>query len=134
MNDFIYEYWNKTDLGRKMIKSDNVSDSDLLFLIPNNVKKRHGLPLTRIPGKRKREQKNKRRKFIMSFKLFGIIEEIIDETLCSKLSNDDFVNGFVNFKDVSLGDKVKDFSFEVKDEKFSQREKYFRYNLFDKSI
>jgi hypothetical protein len=36
---FIYEYWNRTNLGREMIKSNRVSELDLLFLIPNNVKK-----------------------------------------------------------------------------------------------
>lgn len=53
MNNFIYEYWGGTDLGKEMIKSNNVSDSDLLFLIPNNIKKMHGLPLTRMSGKKK---------------------------------------------------------------------------------
>ena len=37
--EFIYEYWGRTRLGKEMIKSSNISDSDLLFLMPNNVKK-----------------------------------------------------------------------------------------------
>ena len=53
--EFIYEYWNKTKLGKAMIKSNNVSESDLLFLIPNNVKRMHGLPLTRTFGKKKKK-------------------------------------------------------------------------------
>ena len=53
---FIYEYWGRTRLGREMIKSNNVSESDLLFLIPNNVKRMRGLPLTRISGKKKKKQ------------------------------------------------------------------------------
>jgi hypothetical protein len=77
--EFIYEYWGRTELGRAMIKSNNVSESDLLFLIPNNVKRMHGLPLTRISGKKKRKQKEQRKRFILSFKLFDIIEEIVGE-------------------------------------------------------
>lgn len=50
---YIYEYWGRTEFGRKMIKSDRVSESDLLFLMPNNVKKMHGLPMTRVAAKRK---------------------------------------------------------------------------------
>ena len=54
----IHKYWSRIELGRKMIDSNNVSESDLLFLIPNNVKKKYGLPLTRISGKEKRKQKS----------------------------------------------------------------------------
>lgn len=98
--EFIYEYWNRTKLGREMIKSNNISEFDLLFLIPNNVKKMHGLPLTRIPGKRKRKQKEQRRRFILSFKLFDIIEKTIEEMFKSKFSDGEpqFFNEFVDFK------------------------------------
>ena len=98
--EFIYEYWGRTELGRKMIASNNVSESDLLFLIPNNVKRMHGLPTTRIIGKKKRKQKEQRRKFILSFNLFDIIEEIIEETLCSKWSQNEFFEQFVDVRDV----------------------------------
>ena len=36
---FIYEYWSRTELGRAMIKSENISENDLLFLMPNGVKR-----------------------------------------------------------------------------------------------
>lgn len=103
--EFIYKYWGKTELGRSMIASNNVSESDLLFLIPNNVKRMHGLPLTRIHGKKKRKQKDQRKIFILSFKLFDIIENIVEETLGSKFSNNEFFGEFVEVKNLNLGDK-----------------------------
>lgn len=104
--EFIYEYWSRTEHGRMMIKSNNVSESDLLFLIPNNIKKMHGLPLTRISGKKKRKQKEQRKRFILSFKLFDIIEETIEEMICSQWSDSEFFGEFVEFKNVNIGDKV----------------------------
>lgn len=103
--EFIYEYWGKTELGKRMIDSDHVSESDLLFLIPNNVKKMHGLPMTKISGKKKRRKKNQRRRFILSFKLFDIIADIIDDMILDKFSSDNFFDSFVEIKNLSIGDK-----------------------------
>lgn len=102
--EFIYEYWSRTDFGKKMIASNHVSESDLLFLIPNNIKKKHGLPLTRMVGKKKRKSKNQRRKFILSFKMFDIIEEIIEEQLCSKFSQNEFFGQFVDVKNIGYSE------------------------------
>lgn len=107
MKDFIYEYWSKTRLGREMLKSNNISESDLLFLIPNNVKRMHGLPATRIPGKKKRKQKEQRRRFILSFKLFDILEDTIEKTLLSNWAKDEFFQQFVDIKNFTTGDKNK---------------------------
>lgn len=104
---FIYEYWSKTKLGKEMIKSNHVSESDLLFLMPNNVKRMHGLPITRISGKKKRKQKEQRKRFILSFKLFDLIENIVDETLCSKWSDNEFFNEFVEVKNLNIVDENK---------------------------
>ena len=107
--EFIYEYWGRTRLGREMIKSNSVSESDLLFLIPNNVKRMHGLPLTRISGKKKRKQKEQRRRFILSFKVFDIIEDIIEETLGAQWFDNEFFGEFVEVKNLNIGDKnIKD--------------------------
>lgn len=100
---FIHEYWERTDFGRQMLKSKFVSDLDLLFLIPNNVKRRNGFPTTRICGKNKRKQKRDKRRIILSFPLFEIISEIIEETLPQQI-----VEGFGTFaevRDISIGDK-----------------------------
>lgn len=103
--EFVYKYWSRTEFGRKMIASNRVSDSDLLFLIPNNVKRRHGLPITRIPGKKKRQQKKQKRKHILSFNLFDIIEETVENVLSSKFSQNEFFGQFVEIKDLSIGDR-----------------------------
>lgn len=102
---FVHDYWSRTELGRAMIASDNVSDDDLLFLIPNNVKRMHGLPVTRTRGKRKSVIKRNRKHKILSFKLFDLIEEIIERTL-PKTYNDEWFGKFVDFKNVDVGDKV----------------------------
>lgn len=104
MNKFVYDYWNRTELGCKMIASDSVSDSDLLFLIPNNVKRRHGLPVTRTYGKRKSIIKKNRKHKILTFRLFDIVSDVVEETLCAKFSNEEFFNEFVDVKNVELGD------------------------------
>jgi hypothetical protein len=104
---FIYEYWGKTELGRRMIDSDYVSESDLLFLIPNNVKKMHGIPLTRISGKKKRKQKERRKRFILSFELLDIVADLVEDTLCSTWLDNAFFDKFVEFKNLSIGNEHK---------------------------
>lgn len=98
---FVYEYWSKTELGRKMIASDSVSDSDLFFMIPNNVKRMHGLPASRTYGKRKSIIKRDRKRRISSFRLFDLISEIIEETL-PKTYNNEWYGEFVDFKNVGV--------------------------------
>jgi hypothetical protein len=100
---FIHEYWGRTDFGRQMLKSKFVSDLDLLFLIPNNIKRRNGFPTTRICGKNKRKQKRDKRRIILSFPLFEIISEIIEETLPQQI--DEGFGTFVEVRDISIGDK-----------------------------
>lgn len=100
---FVREYWGRTDFGRRMLESKFVSDLDLLFLIPNNVKRRNGLPTTRICGKNKRKQKRDRRRIILSFPVFDVISVIIEETLPQQI--DEQLRTFVEIKDISIGDK-----------------------------
>lgn len=96
--EFIYKYWDRTNIGREIIASNCFSESDLLFLIPNNVKKVHGLPCTRMSGKKKRKQKVRRKIHILSSRLFKPIEEVVEETLGSKFSNNKFFKTFVEVK------------------------------------
>ena len=111
---FVYEYWNRTEFGRKMIASDSVSDSDLLFSIPNNVKRMHGLPITRIYSKRKSVIKKNRKRQILSFRLFDLISEMLEEVL-PKTYNDEWFGEFVDFKNVKAQeyDFKPDFRFDV---------------------
>jgi hypothetical protein len=108
--ELILKYWSKTDLGKKMILSNHVSYSDLLFMIPNNVKRRYGLPATRTLGKRKLQTKRNRKHRILGFKLFVLIEEIIDKTLTTTYDNE-FFNSFVDIKNFAAGDQ-NDFKIE----------------------
>lgn len=108
--ELILQYWRKTDLGKKMILSNHVSYSDLLFMIPNNVKRRYGLPATRTCGKRKSYIKRNRKCRILRFKLFDLIEEIIDETLTATCDNE-FFQSFVDVKNFAEGNK-NDFKIE----------------------
>ena len=104
---FVYEYWSKTELGQKMIASDFVSDSDLFFLIPNNVKRMHSLPTTRISGKCKSIQKRNRKRQILSFRLFELISETIEEIL-PKTYNNEWFGEFVDVKNI----KVQEYDFK----------------------
>ena len=104
MNEFVYEYWNRTELGRKMVASDSVSDSDLLFLIPNNVKRRHGLPTTRICSKRKSIEKRNRKHIIMLFQLFDMISDTIEEMI-PEVCNEEFFETFVDIRNIDFSDK-----------------------------
>lgn len=100
----IHNYWSHTELGQKMIASDFVSDDDLLFLIPNNVKRMHGIPATRTYGKRKSVIKSCKRKHILSFNLYQLVSDIFDEMIPKKCNNE-FFDQFVDFKNIEFGDK-----------------------------
>lgn len=100
---FVREYWERTDFGKKMLESEFVSDLDLLFLISNNVRRRNGLPTTRICGKNKRKQKRDRRRRILSFQVFEVLSTIIEETLPQQIEEQSWT--FVEIKNISIGDK-----------------------------
>lgn len=87
-----------------MVASDSVSDSDLLFLIPNNVKRRHGLPTTRICGKRKSIEKRNRKRIIMLFQLFDMISDTIEEMI-PEVCNEEFFETFVDIRNIDFSDK-----------------------------
>ena len=105
MNQFVHDYWSRTELGRAMLASENVTESDLLFMIPNNVKRMHGLPATRTYGKRKSVIKRHRRRCIESFKMFDLISEIIDDLLVKEWNNSEFFGQFIDVKNIGFGDK-----------------------------
>ena len=96
--ELIYKYWGKTELGRRMIASNNVSESDLFFLIPNNVKRMHGFPPARTIKKKKAKYKEIKKHHILTFDLFDLLEEIIEETLPKEIQNN--LNTFVEIRDI----------------------------------
>lgn len=102
---FVHKYWSRTKIGKEMLASNSVSDSDLLFLIPNNVKRRNGLPVTRTYGKHKSVIKKNRKRQILLFKLFDLISNIVEETITEKFSSENFITDFVDVKNVDMGDR-----------------------------
>ena len=101
--EFVYKFWSrKGDLGKAMIESNNVTYEDLLFLIPNNVRKAHGLPLTRIPGSRKRIKKHSMKIAILNFKMYDMLEETVNKLINEEFSNKNYFIEFVDFRNKSL--------------------------------
>ena len=98
--EFVYGYWSRRKLSRLVaaLDNNNLPYSDLLFLIPNNVKKMHGLPLTRMSGRKKKKQKNQRKNNIFSFGFFNNLEDTISKILCSEWTDGEFFDEFVGFK------------------------------------
>lgn len=91
---YIYDYWNRTELGRRMIESKLVSESDLLFLMPNNVKKMHGLPVTRVLSRRKSKFKKRYKRNILGFQLYKLMEDTMEELLPRRI--DSFIEKMVD--------------------------------------
>lgn len=84
--DFLNEYWSKTEEGVLILNSGEFSTGDLLFLIPNNKLRMAGLKPSRCIGSKKKKRKTEKRS-TLSFKSLlvpGIFEavfpqEFIDE-------------------------------------------------------
>lgn len=91
----------KNWLIKEFYERKNFSNEELLYLFPNNKLKRNGLPMKKGGSKKKREK----RKIIRSQHLFNVIEDVIDEIICSKWQDNSFFGEFVEFKNVNIGDK-----------------------------
>ncbi len=91
---FVYEYWSKYDLVQEALKLGYVSENDLLFMLPNNVKKRHHISMTRVLQKRKSVYKNIQKS---SFRFNSRLAPILDYTISSVLPdlNSQFFGEFV---------------------------------------
>ena len=96
--ELIEEYWSRK-VDYTILDMRRLPESDLLFLIPNNVKRRYGLPLTRIDGGKKKQQKQKRKQRIIRDRMFLIIEDSIDNYI-SHLWPGDFFEQFVDIKHI----------------------------------
>lgn len=79
-----------------------ISNWDLLFLIPNNKKKMLHLPLTRTRGSNKRSRKATKKRRILTFGLFDVFEEAIEDTIGNMLNDEYFFDGWATFEDVKL--------------------------------
>lgn len=68
----------------------------------NNKRRRYHLPALR--GEVNKYRSKQYPAFHPTARLFYIIEDVIEEKLTNKLSNNDFFGQFVDIKDVTLGD------------------------------
>lgn len=103
IKEFIELKIKNNSLYEKIYKSGEFTDSEFLYLFPNNQLKMHGLPLKR--GGRKKKQL--KRRIILSQPMFSIIEEVVETTFDDLHSTESpFFNNFVDFKNVTIGDKA----------------------------
>ena len=69
----------------------------------NNKRRMHGLPVLR--GRVNKCRSKKFPSFRPTPKLFFLIEDIIEETLCENWKDNKFFNKFVDIKNIDVGDK-----------------------------
>jgi len=69
----------------------------------NNKRRRNGLPVLR--GNTNKYRSKRYPSFHPTARLMCIIEDIIDDILTDKFSNNQFFNQFVDIKDLDFGDK-----------------------------
>lgn len=88
----------KNKLLKDCYESGKFTNYELLYFFPNNYLRHHGFQPLR-GGKRKRYNKHR----IMSFRLFEIIENIVEEMLYKEWSESPFIEKFVEFKNLDVG-------------------------------
>lgn len=69
----------------------------------NNKRRRHGLPVLR--GEINKHRTKQYPSFRPTVYFTCLIEDIIEETLCSRMYEYEFFNKFVDFKNLNIGDK-----------------------------
>ncbi len=69
----------------------------------NNKRRMHGLPVLR--GKVNKNRSKKFPSFRPTPRVFFLIEDIIEETLCENAKDNKFFNQFVDIKNIDIGDK-----------------------------
>lgn len=102
--EVIHRYFSKTELGLRIINNDFISENDLLFLIPNNFKRRLGLKPTRVFNRRKSNSKQNRRHHILGWQYYEFIQQIIDEMLADYFNQGSFIVELVDVKNILEGD------------------------------
>lgn len=110
MNNQLQHYIDKHPMFKTMYDASAWNESDILFLISNNQKRRLGLPLTHIQGGHKRQKKNKRKHYIYVNKSFNVIEQMTDNIINSsrfEKAIDKFFDDYIDFKNVEIGEEVK---------------------------
>ena len=103
--EVIHRYFSKTELGLRIINSNFISENDLLFLIPNNFKRRLGLKPTRVFNRRKSNSKQNRRHHILGWQYYELIQQTINEMLEDYFNQGSFIVDLVDVKNILEGDK-----------------------------
>lgn len=113
----LHTFIHNHPLFKEMYEAGAWDESDILFLIPNNQKRRLGLPLTHIQGRNKRQKKNHKQHYIYANKSFSVFEEQIDKLLNSEWfqdAADKFFDCFVDLRNCAEGEEeVKLYDIDV---------------------
>lgn len=99
-HEWVKLYYSQNEILKEIYDSGDFIDDELLYLFNNNTLKRLGFPMKR-GGKRRKYKYRK----LMTWHLFNIIEEIIDNTLHKEWINNNFFNRFVDFNQLKIGDE-----------------------------
>lgn len=86
-SNFVKEYWGKADDGKLILDSNQFSNEDLLFLIPNNKLRMAGMKPSRCMGSKKKLRKIERRS-TLSFKSLlipGIFESVFPQEFIDEM-------------------------------------------------
>lgn len=79
-------YSKKSPVEQFFWKCNDVEDR--YFMIPNNVKRLHSMPLTKILGSHKRKQKQHRRYHVaVNRTTFSYVESLVEEALSDNVPN-----------------------------------------------
>ena len=99
----LYDYISRTELGEKLVQYPQITTSQLWFLVPNNVKRRLGIPVTRVAkrGRKTRKYKQLRKRIVLSQLLFDILCKMIE----SNLTYDYQQNFFQSFVEIHSFDE-----------------------------
>lgn len=81
-HEWVKLYYYQNEILKEIYDSGDFTDDELLYLFNNNTLKRLGFPMKR-GGKRRKYKYRKFRK-LMTWHLFNLIEETIDNTLHKK--------------------------------------------------
>lgn len=109
-NNRLHTFIHNHPLFKEMYEAGAWDESDILFLIPNNQKRRLGLPLTHIQGRNKRQSKNRKQHYIYVNKSFPVIEQKVDNFMKSEQFQEavnEFFDYFVDLKECAGEEEVK---------------------------
>lgn len=103
--EFVNWYYNKTS---KIMLDLGLSNKTLFLMIPNNIKRRHGFPASRWPGKHKRSRKQGMKshvQYVLRQRIFDYIFPEFDRFIGEIIQR--AIDNLVDYTDIDLGDTVR---------------------------